>query len=166
MAAAQYKQAVARAQESLFASYFDQARASRSSRQPGQRFAALAALRKAASIHRTPELRDEAIACLALPDLEPVRRRPVIDKMDWIDPSFTWMAYAGHEATITIRRVEEDREFQRIEPRTRSLTFPAASATTASTSPPPTPRMAEAGRSAYRIGVAEPVVVNSDPGAT
>ena len=48
--------------EKLFTSYVAQARASRFSRRPGQRFAALRALTEAAKIHRTPELRDEAIA--------------------------------------------------------------------------------------------------------
>ena len=116
VAAARYKQAVARSQESLFRSHIEQARSSRSNRRPGQRFAALGALRKAAEIHRTPELRDEAIACLALPDLELVRRWPGADWVSWIDPSFTLRAHGSREGTITIRRVDDNQEIQRIVP--------------------------------------------------
>ena len=51
-----------------------QAHAGRSSRQAGQRFTSLDVLRAAAQIRITDELRNEAIACLALVDLRPVRR--------------------------------------------------------------------------------------------
>lgn len=57
--------------EMLRSSYLDQARARRWSGSVGRREASLDALRKAAAIRPGPELRDEAIACLVLPDLEP-----------------------------------------------------------------------------------------------
>jgi WD40 repeat protein/tRNA A-37 threonylcarbamoyl transferase component Bud32 len=57
------------AREKLWGSYLAQARAGRFSRQPGQRFDSLEALARAAAIRPTEELRDEAIACLALADL-------------------------------------------------------------------------------------------------
>ena len=68
--------------EQLFEALQDQARAGRFSRQMGQRFDSLDALAKAAEIarelklprERFDPLRDEAIACLALPDLKPTGR--------------------------------------------------------------------------------------------
>ena len=68
--------------ERLFESLTAQARARRHSRQMGQRFDSLDALARAAAIARELELpaerldplRDEAIACLALPDLKPSGR--------------------------------------------------------------------------------------------
>jgi serine/threonine protein kinase/WD40 repeat protein len=59
--------------DKLWRSYLEQARAERSSGRIGQRFASLKAIREAARIRITPELRDEAIAALALPDVELVR---------------------------------------------------------------------------------------------
>ncbi len=82
-AAARYKHQFERAsqaeslgREKLFAAYLAEARASRYSRRPGQRFASLRSLEEAAKIRRTPEVRDEAIASLALPDLDEVYRSP------------------------------------------------------------------------------------------
>jgi WD40 repeat protein len=57
--------------EQLWQSYVDRARAERSSGKVGQRFRALQAIRAAAKIHVTPELRDEAAAALVLADVEP-----------------------------------------------------------------------------------------------
>src|SRR5262249_58934080 len=62
----------------LWQSYLAEAQARRMSRQPGQRFASLRALRKALALPVPPgrsrdELRTEAIACLCLPDLEVAR---------------------------------------------------------------------------------------------
>jgi WD40 repeat protein len=62
--------ALADAQEQLFQALVQQARAERSSDRVGQRFEALAAIRKAAKMRVTPELRTEAIAALVLPDAE------------------------------------------------------------------------------------------------
>ena len=58
----------------LWRSYLAQARAARFSGQPGRRFDSLAVLARAAAIRFAPELRDEAIASLALPDLKFLRR--------------------------------------------------------------------------------------------
>lgn len=54
--------------ERLWASYLAQARANRWSHRPGQRFDSLTALSNAAAIRPTLELRNEAIAAMALPD--------------------------------------------------------------------------------------------------
>jgi WD40 repeat protein len=58
--------------EELWRSYLAQARAGRLSRSPGQRFNSLQAVARAAALRPSAELRDEAIACLALPDLRPL----------------------------------------------------------------------------------------------
>ncbi len=108
--------AEADAREKLFRSSVAQARASRSSRRPGQRFAALRALAEAAKIHRTPELRDEAIACLALPDMELSRRWSGADWACCLDPSFELFATTTRDGTIGIRRVGDGGEVQRIDP--------------------------------------------------
>ncbi len=75
--------------ENLFESLTSQAQARRFSRRIGQRFESLDALARAAAIARELDLpadrldplRDEAIACLALPDMKPtgrmIRRPPV-----------------------------------------------------------------------------------------
>jgi serine/threonine protein kinase/WD40 repeat protein len=62
--------ALADAQEKLFQALVQQARAERSSDRVGQRFEALAAIRRAARMRVTSELRTEAIAALVQPDVE------------------------------------------------------------------------------------------------
>ena len=65
--------------EQLFEAYQSQAKAGRSSRQIGQRFQTLDAIREAIEVakrldlprEKLGELRNEAIAALALPDLRP-----------------------------------------------------------------------------------------------
>jgi hypothetical protein len=54
----------------LWQSYLDRARAEVVSGRPGQRFGSLHALREAARIRVTPEVRDLALAALVLPDVE------------------------------------------------------------------------------------------------
>ena len=66
--------ATRRATENLWDSYVVQARAGRMTGRPGQRFDSLDALTKAAAIRPSIEVRNEAIACLALPDLRIVER--------------------------------------------------------------------------------------------
>jgi WD40 repeat protein/tetratricopeptide (TPR) repeat protein/tRNA A-37 threonylcarbamoyl transferase component Bud32 len=56
--------------EKLWQSYVDRARAGVASGRPGQRFGTLRALREAARIRVTPEVRDLALAALVLPDVE------------------------------------------------------------------------------------------------
>jgi eukaryotic-like serine/threonine-protein kinase len=62
--------ALQRSHEALWQANFERARALRTSGQIGQRVKALQAIRAAAALRQTPELRDEAVAALALPDLE------------------------------------------------------------------------------------------------
>jgi serine/threonine protein kinase/WD40 repeat protein len=60
--------------EKLWGSYRDQARAGRRSGLPGRRFDSLRALTEAAKIRPALELRNEAIAAMALADVRPLRR--------------------------------------------------------------------------------------------
>ena len=62
--------ALRQARGALWQANLDRARALRTSGQMGQRLQTLACLRAAAALRPAPELRDEAIAALALPDLE------------------------------------------------------------------------------------------------
>src|SRR5205823_5321631 len=58
--------------DKLWQSYFDRARAGCFSRLPGQRLDGLDALAAAAAIRPADQLRDQAVACLALVDLRTV----------------------------------------------------------------------------------------------
>jgi WD40 repeat protein len=62
--------ALAGARDKLFLALVNQARADRSSGRVGQRFVALKAVRQAAQMRITPELRTQAAAALVLPDVE------------------------------------------------------------------------------------------------
>jgi WD40 repeat protein len=103
--------------EKLWQSYLDQARAGRFSRQMGQRFDSLDALARAARIRPDPQLRDEVIACLALPDLRPGKPRNI-----WpdgtaqlvLDGTCRRYARADDKGTISVRDLADDREVRRI----------------------------------------------------
>ncbi len=102
--------------EKLFTSYVAQARASRFGRRPDQRFAALRALTEAAKIRRTPELRDEAIACMALPDLDEVHRASEAFRGIRLafDPNLEHYAGLEWDGAVSVRRVADDREVRRL----------------------------------------------------
>jgi serine/threonine protein kinase/WD40 repeat protein len=119
----QLQQAQTQRQLRLFESLVSQAQARRVSRRMGQRFEALEALSHAATIARelklSPErlelLRDEAIACLALPDLKPIGRviqRPPGNAVSF-DSTMTRYALRSQDGTIQVRRVEDDEEIAR-----------------------------------------------------
>jgi WD40 repeat protein len=84
------------ATERLWESYLASARLGRSSRLPGRRFDSLDAIAKASAIRPSPELRDEAIASMALMDLRPVQEvegvpggtaagQAELDRLVWIE---------------------------------------------------------------------------------
>jgi eukaryotic-like serine/threonine-protein kinase len=101
--------------EKLFTSYIAQAKASRYSRRPGQRFATLRALTEAAKIHRTPELRDEAIACMALADFDEIHRSAEAFAGINIayDASLEKYALLHSDGVVSVRRVADDHEVRR-----------------------------------------------------
>jgi eukaryotic-like serine/threonine-protein kinase len=117
IAAARYKgqferasRAEALGREKLFSSHLAGARASRYSQRPGRRFASLSALAEAAKIRVTPELRDEAIASLALADLDEVYRSPYVfgGVQLAFAPDLDSYARLDRDGGLTIRRVEDD----------------------------------------------------------
>ncbi|MFI5455450.1 MAG: protein kinase [Isosphaerales bacterium] len=114
--------------ENLFESLTAQAQARRFSRRIGQRFESLDALARAAAIARELKLppdkfdllRDEAIACLALPDLKEtgrVIRRPPGTSLVAFDPALTRYALRFRDGTIQVRRVADDGEVAHFEAR-------------------------------------------------
>ena len=110
--------------EKLFEARTAQARASRFSHRVGQRFETLGAISEAAKIGRNlgltadrfDPLRDEAIACMALPDLKPAG--PPIRKPEGMiafafDAGMTRYALRLRDGTILVRRMGDDQEIAR-----------------------------------------------------
>jgi WD40 repeat protein/Flp pilus assembly protein TadD len=103
----------------LWQSYLSQARARRMSRQSGQRFASLRAIKEALALpvppgHARDELRTEAIAALCLPDLElaPEGSHEITGASAFtIDPAFQRYAWADKDGNVRICRVSDDEEF-------------------------------------------------------
>ena len=108
-----------RAREQLFVSLQNQAQARRNSRQKGQRLESLAALTQAARIHPTPEVRDNAIAVMAMADVEhgPAGRGWNSDfKAVTFDSHYQRLAGLGKDDIITIRSIPENQELKRLKP--------------------------------------------------
>jgi len=108
-----------RAREQLFVSLQNQAQARRNSRQVGQRLESLAALAEAARIHPAPEVRDNAIAVMAMADVEqgPVWRGWKTDfKAVTFDSLYQRFAGLGPDDMISIRSIPENRELKRLKP--------------------------------------------------
>ena len=107
--------AEADATEKLWASYLAQARAGRWSGQAGRRFDSLEAIAKAAAIRPSAELRDEAVACMALPDVR-VAKQWVLEPRTpgTVAASFDadHQRYATYDAAgaISVRRVADHAE--------------------------------------------------------
>ncbi len=105
----------------LFQALFDRARAQRHGRQVGHRFRSLAALEEAVPIgselklppEKFEALRDEAIACFALPDLKPTGReitQPPNVIATAFEPTMTRYALRFRDGTISVRRFSDDQE--------------------------------------------------------
>jgi serine/threonine protein kinase/WD40 repeat protein len=117
-----------RGQIRLFDSLVAQASARRHSRQVGQRFDSLDALDQAAKIARGLQLpterldpiRDEAIACMALPDMKPAGRviqGPAGVFRAAFDSTMTRYALRFQDGTIQVRRFADDEETARFRAR-------------------------------------------------
>ncbi|MBA4062319.1 MAG: hypothetical protein C0501_01170 [Isosphaera sp.] len=104
----------------LYQALVSEAKAERFSRQVGQRFDALAAVRAAAELGRElgkpparfDELRTLAIAALALPDLRPDAAwvgAPTDLGNNWtdgvVDPTYRWVAFGHQQGAVSLRRV-------------------------------------------------------------
>jgi eukaryotic-like serine/threonine-protein kinase len=101
--------------DQLWHAYLAQARAGHWSRQPGQRFDSLEALRRAAAIRPSLGLRNEAIACLALADLRLERRWDLPPNTGTgFDARLERYAQSDSRGNISIRRVRDHREVTRL----------------------------------------------------
>jgi WD40 repeat protein len=102
------EQAERRASERLFASLLEQARAVVRNGEMGQRVRALDALRQAAAISNTVELRREVFAALALPDLRLVRELPFDATFTFreLDSSFGRIALGHGTQSVEVRSVD------------------------------------------------------------
>lgn len=97
--------------QQLYTALLEQARATVHSGELGQRVRALEAIRRAAAIRNTAELRREAIAALALPDLRFERELP------WgsgftsreLDPAFERLAVCAGRGPVEVRAVSDHR---------------------------------------------------------
>ncbi len=102
----------------LWLSYLAQARASRMSRQSGQRFDSLRAIQAALALPVPPgrsrdELRTEAIAALCLPDLELIHEggSATVGASGFaIDPAFQRYAWGDKDGKIHLHRLIDDKE--------------------------------------------------------
>jgi serine/threonine protein kinase/WD40 repeat protein len=109
------------ADEKLFESYTDQARAFRTSRRPGQRFESLDALQRATDLARRldlpaakfHELRNAVIASLALPDLHltgPWHPWPADGYSVDFDEALALCARTDRRGNCSVRRMADDAE--------------------------------------------------------
>jgi serine/threonine protein kinase/WD40 repeat protein len=109
------------AMEKLFRSHFAHAQATRGSGREGQRFESLEALKRAAELASILsadkalllELRNEAIACLALPDLRLLQRRPrpAFDTENVaFDSSLERFATADQHGRVTLHSLADPHE--------------------------------------------------------
>jgi serine/threonine protein kinase len=101
----------------LWESHRDRARALRMSRRPGQRIESMQSIAEALQLplpsgHSLAELRTEAAAALALPDIEVVRELPVSFGRGILtialDNDLTRYASFGEEGTVTVGRLSDD----------------------------------------------------------
>ncbi len=103
----------------------DRARAGRMSRRPGQRYASLDALAQAAQLareldlppERFAQLRHEAIACLALPDVRLAKTWdiwPSGTRRVLVDNAYQRYARVDHQGWVSVRRVADDAELYRL----------------------------------------------------
>jgi WD40 repeat protein len=100
--------------EKLYGSYLDQARASRLA---GKRFESLAALDKAAQIHRSAAVRDETIAALALVGIGPGTkwaRPPSNDIVSSFDATLEHYVIQDKPGELSVRRIGDRAEIVRL----------------------------------------------------
>jgi WD40 repeat protein/Tfp pilus assembly protein PilF/tRNA A-37 threonylcarbamoyl transferase component Bud32 len=103
------------ANERLRDSYLAQARAERTGGEVGRRFTALDLLGKAAVLRPSLELRNEAIACLALPDLRPIRPWPAEgEAWNGFDAALQRCARVDSQGNFTLFRIDEGGEALRL----------------------------------------------------
>jgi serine/threonine protein kinase/WD40 repeat protein len=105
------------ATDKLWESYAAEARALRLSRDSGVSFGSLAAIQKAATIRRSLNLRNEAIAALAQADIRWVKSKNFSEsQMAGLDPSGTFYFVRDDSGNIIVRKVSDDTEMARLQP--------------------------------------------------
>jgi serine/threonine protein kinase/WD40 repeat protein len=112
------ERAEAEATHELWQSYIDQARLVRTSQEPDRRGQGLAFLAQAAAIDTSLDVRNEVIACLALPDLRLIQRwegKPHGTLAVAADAQLEHYARSDQEGAVSIRRVRDDQEVSRLE---------------------------------------------------
>jgi serine/threonine protein kinase/WD40 repeat protein len=108
--------------ERLWESLLAQARATRNTRQPGQRFASLRAIQDALKLpvpkgRSLNELRTEAIGCLLLPDLEVAEQwagLPAGYDCLAIESKFQRYAHGEKDGTVSVRQLSSNQELWRL----------------------------------------------------
>jgi WD40 repeat protein/serine/threonine protein kinase len=110
------RRAEAQSREQLWSSYLAQAKALRLSHEPGGRADALRALKAAAEIRLSPQLRNEAVAALALTDLQLKKVWPPSDgaRIFAFDIGYERYVYVPTNGPPSIRRVVDDSEVTRL----------------------------------------------------
>jgi WD40 repeat protein/tRNA A-37 threonylcarbamoyl transferase component Bud32 len=111
------EQAEEQAEEQLWNALLSQAQANRWSSRLGRNFDSLDVLRRAAALRPSPELRNEAIACMALPDLRLARQWdygiPCCYGLAF-DADLERYAFSDEQGTISIRCFSDNRELLRL----------------------------------------------------
>ena len=100
--------------DNLWKAYRDQARAGRWSGQVGRRFQSVDALAKAAAISPDLDLRNEAIACLALVDLRPLGSPSDSVPHTYFDAALERYALSDDKGNISIHLTKDHREILRL----------------------------------------------------
>ncbi len=102
-----------KAESNLWEARLAQARVLRGGSQPGRRFDGLDAVAQAAAVRPSPELRNEAIALLALTDMrvgKRVARPAVFQTVSAITPDFHHYALVDDDGNISLRRFLDETE--------------------------------------------------------
>ena len=100
------------AAEKLWAARLAEARAMRMGGQSGQNFESLRAIREAAMIRPSMELRNEAIASMVLPDIRPAGRKTSSQNGSQVNTGGNLEYYAATDSSgmVRIRRMSDDAE--------------------------------------------------------
>jgi serine/threonine protein kinase/WD40 repeat protein len=114
--------------QQLYTALLEQARATVRSGEVGQRVRALEAVRRAAAIRNTPELRREALAALALPDLRLERALPAGSRYTarQLDPAFERLAVCAGRGPVEIRAVADNRSLATLPASTNLMCYNAS----------------------------------------
>ena len=96
--------------------YLSEARARRVSGLAGRRFESIRAIREAAAIRPSLELRNEAIACMVLADIKLLERKSFSQQRQVVagDPSFEHFALCDRSGSVSIRRLSDGVESARL----------------------------------------------------